>query len=170
MKKNSLLFILLLLGCDNRNGPTNPRGTFLETITVEMELVNRIELSDYSWQTIRTIGGTLIPENEEVSVENFRITWESDMFWLIDDTAGYFRLLCRNCRNGVWWGNDGSRDTIEYDFNIMVPVTNQVSISNAEGQFWNVLAPVRSMVDRSMTLWWSVNGTLVDSQSIFLME
>ena len=38
------------------------------------------------------------------------------------------------------------------------------------GDFGNVLAPVRSMVGKSMWLWWSINGTVIDSMSIFLME
>jgi len=167
------LFLLCssLFTCDDRYGPTQTSPIFQENIMLEWPRINRIELSDFNWQTIYTMSGKLIPENEEVSVENFRVTWSSDMHWLMGDTSKYFRQLCRTCEMGVLWDRqDGSHDTIPYDFHSMPPVTNQVSITNADGEFSNVLAPVRSMRDRTMTLYVSVNGALVDSQSIFLME
>jgi hypothetical protein len=92
------------------------------------------------------------------------------MFWSINDTAGYFRSDCRGCRNGTWYGSDGSIVDMQYDFHTMAPVTNQVSLADSNGDFGNVLAPVRSMVGKSMWLWWSINGTVIDSMSIFLME
>ena len=56
------------------------------------------------------------------------------------------------------------------DLDIMAPVTNYVSITDENGDFRNVIAPVRSMVGKSMWLWWEINCVMIDSQSIFLME
>lgn len=172
LKSVSVSIILLItIGCEDNSllGPTYWEES-TERVYVDMTLVDRIELNDYSWQTLYTISGDLEAEDPSVSVENFRVTWESDMFWMVNDTTGYFRLNCRTCTDGVWYDNDGSTLEMQYDFHTMAPVTNQVSMTDSDGNFSNVIAPVRSMVNRSMWLWWSVNGTLVDSMSIFLME
>ena len=171
--KNVSVSILLLIsiGCED-NAILGPQSEERESIRVfvDMPIIQRIELNDYSWQTLFTIDGDLESEDPNQSLEFFRVTWESNMFWLVNDTTGYFKTNCRTCTNGVWYDSDGSTIEMEYDFHSMAPVTNQVSITNSEGNFSNVIAPVRSMVGRSMWLWWSVNGTLVDSMSIFLME
>mgnify|MGYP003115364553 FL=1 len=164
------LLLLISIGCES-DALVGPRTEQEATrIFVDMPYVGSIELNDYSWQTLVTITGDLEAEDQTSSVENFRITWESNMFWLVNDTTGYFRANCRTCSDGVWYGADGAVLPMEYDFHSMAPVTNQVSISNQDGEFSNVLAPVRSMVGESMWLWWSVNDVLVDSMSIYLME
>ena len=162
----SLLF-LLIVGCDSTpTGSQHYHGT--ANVTVVMPSIPRIELNDYSWQTLVTMYGLL--ESDDVDVKNMRIEWQSDMFWLVGDTTGYMRLDCRTCINGTWYGTDGTEFPMTYNFHTMSPVTNQVSLADAAGEFGNVLAPVRSMVGESMWLWWSINGTVVDSMSIFLME
>jgi len=137
-------------------------------VTVIMPSIPRIELSDYTWQTLVTMYGLL--ESDNINVENMRIEWQSDMFWVVDDTTGYFRLDCRTCIGGTWYDTDGTSSRMTYNFHTMAPVTNQVSLADSEGEFGNVLAPVRSMVGQSMWLWWSINNTVVDSMSIYLME
>ena len=171
LKSVSVSIILLItIGCEDNAilGPQHESESV--RVYVDMPQIDRIELNDYSWQTLYTIDGDLESDDPTVSLEYFRVTWDSDMFWLINDTSGYFRLNCRTCTDGVWYDHDGSTLEMEYDFHSMAPVTNQVSLTNSEGNFSNVIAPVRSMVGQSMWLWWSVNGTLVDSMSIFLME
>jgi len=137
-------------------------------VTVIMPSIPRIELSDYTWQTLVTMYGLL--ESDNINVENMRIEWQSDMFWVVDDTTGYFRLDCRTCIGGTWYDTDGTSSRMTYNFHTMAPVTNQVSLADSEGEFGNVLAPVRSMVGQSMWLWWSINDTVIDSMSIYLME
>ena len=159
----SLLF-LLVVGCeDTRVGHEHE----VANVTVVVPLIERIELDDHRWQTLVTMYGTL---ESDVNVEHIRIEWQSDMFWVVGDTTGYFRLNCRTCVDGFWYDNTGVIEPMVYNFHSMSPVTNQVSLTDSEGTFGNVLAPVRSMVDRSMMLWWSIGGTVVDSMSIFLME
>ena len=164
----STLF-LLIIACES------PVGTGMSThehatgnVTVIMPSITRIELSDYTWQTLVTMYGLL--ESDNINVENMRIEWQSDMFWVVDDTTGYFRLDCRTCIGGTWYDTDGTSSRMTYNFHTMAPVTNQVSLADSEGEFGNVLAPVRSMVGQSMWLWWSINNTVVDSMSIYLME
>ena len=160
---------LLIIACES------PVGTGMSThehvtgnVTVIMPSIPRIELNDYTWQTLVTVYGLL--ESDNIDVENMRVEWSSDMFWVVHDSAGYFKLDCRTCVNGTWYDSDGTTEPMTYNFHTMAPVTNQVSLADATGEFGNVLAPVRSMVGRSMWLWWSIIGTVVDSMSIFLME
>lgn len=161
----STLF-LLIAACEVPTEPSHEHVT--GNVMVTMPLIPRIELNSYTWQTIVTMYGLL--ESENVSVENMRIEWQSDMFWVVHDTTGYFRLDCRTCVNGTWYDTDGTTSSMTYNFHTMAPVTNQVSLADSEGEFGNVLAPVRSMVSQSMWLWWSINGTVVDSMSIFIMD
>ena len=162
------LLLLIAIGCED--DPIGP-GDFPDdniNVLVSMPLIERIELNDYSWQTLVTIYGNL--ESDDIDVEFMRVEWDSDMFWLIYDTTGYFRADCRGCVSGTWYSSDGSTEDMQYDFHTMAPVTNQVSLADSGGEFGNVLAPVRSMIGESMWLWWSINGTVIDSMSIFLME
>jgi len=162
------LLLLITIGCESDSilGPRTQSEPI--HVIVTMPLIERIELNDYSWQTLMTIYGNL--SSEDTDVEFMRVEWDSDMFWSINDTAGYFRADCRGCSNGTWYSSDGSTEEMQYDFHTMAPVTNQVSLADSNGDFGNVLAPVRSMVGKSMWLWWSINGTVIDSMSIFLME
>lgn len=164
----SLVFVFLI-GCESDAlvGPQN-EDRVAHIIVTMVNMPDMIELNDYSWQTLRTLYGNL--ESEDVNVEHTRIEWFSDMYWVVGDTSGYFRLDCRECIDGTWYDSDGSTLEMRYDFHSMAPVTNQVSMANSDGDFGNVIAPVRSMVGHSMWLWWSIHGTVVDSMSIFLME
>ena len=162
----SLLLLLISTGCED-NSVIGPQNDPIH-VTVTMPLIERIELNDYSWQTLMTIYGNL--SSEDTDVEFMRVEWDSDMFWSIYDTTGYFRADCRGCESGTWYDSDGSIEPMQFDFHTMAPVTNQVSLADSGGDFGNVLAPVRSMVGKSMWLWWSINGTVIDSMSIFLME
>ncbi|MEC8169844.1 MAG: hypothetical protein VX036_01300 [Pseudomonadota bacterium] len=166
-RKGSVLasLLILLVGCES---PTEPTNIDPATVTVTMERIPNIELNDYSWQTIKTVDGNL--SSDDVDVENFRVEWSSDMYWSVHDTAGYFKLNCRTCRDGVWYGSDGTTEEMILDLDIMAPVTNYVSITDENGDFRNVIAPVRSMVGKSMWLWWEINCVMIDSQSIYLME
>ena len=162
----SLLLLLISTSCED-NAVIGPQNDPIH-VTVTMPLIERIELNDYSWQTLMTIYGNL--SSEDTDVEFMRVEWDSDMFWSIYDTTGYFRADCRGCESGTWYDSDGSIEPMQFDFHTMAPVTNQVSLADSGGDFGNVLAPVRSMVGKSMWLWWSINGTVIDSMSIFLME
>ena len=162
----SLLF-LLIIGCESSpTGTQNYHGT--AEVSVIMPSIESIELNDYSWQTLVTMYGVL--ESDNIDVKNIRIEWQSDMFWIVGNTTGYFKLDCRTCVNGTWYDTDGTTIPMIYNFHTMSPVTNQVSIADASGEFGNVLAPVNIMNDDFMWLWWSINGTVVDSMSIFLMD
>ena len=161
--KLKLFLTLLLFSCDPISESTLP-----PKVTVTMLQVPRIELYDSHFITPLTIWGEL--QSDEVDVSNMTVTWLSDMYWNENDSSGFYRSLCRTCTNGIWYGLDGSRDTTQINLMEVRWITEMESKVNDLGRFHNTLTPIRPMVNRNMWLWWYVEGTLVDSQQIFLME
>lgn len=161
------IIIILLIGCESPIGP----GDFEEynnsgTVYCSVPDIPEIELDDAKWQTLKPVDGEL--SSEEIDVQYIRVSFQSDMFWIVGDTTGYFKSNCRGCQDGVWYDTDGTVQEMYYDFHTMAPVTNQVSLAREDGTFRNMLAPVKSMKGDAMWLWWSINGTIIDSMSISL--
>jgi len=168
-----IIFFLLgfatftIIGCeDTRLEEERQVGDSYGTVYVSVEPVPSIELNDYSWQTLKTMYGDLA--SDYANIANIRIEWESDMFWLVYDTTGYFKADCKGCESGTWYDSGGSTLEMEYDFHTMAPVTNFISITDENGSFGNVIAPVRSMKGDSMWLWWTVANVYSDSMLIVL--
>ena len=105
-------------------------------------------------------------ESNDMDVTYTRVEWNSDMFWHITDNTGYFRLDWRECEDGTWYDQDGTTSRDVFSEHVYVPVTNQVSLVDDDGEFRNVLAPVQSMIGQHMWLWWSMSNTVIDSQRI----
>ena len=78
------ILLLISIGCED-NAVLGPQRTQSEPIhvIVTMPLIERIELNDYSWQTLMTIYGNL--SSEDADVEFMRVEWDYDMFWSIND-------------------------------------------------------------------------------------
>jgi len=57
---------------------------------------------------------------------------------------------------------------MDYNFHTMSPVTNQVSIVDENGNFKNIIAPVSSMENTTMMLWWNVGNSYIDSMEVVL--
>ena len=49
-------------------------------------------------------------------------------------------------------------------------ITERSSVADSSGNFYNTLTPVNTMKDGFMWLWWSIEGTVIDSEEIFLMD
>ncbi len=83
-------------------------------------------------------------------LDNFRIGWESNLYWQLNDTLGYIIKE----RFSDWTGRYVSTDTSYITgFNgFTVPTTNEVSYSNQDGELNNMIAPVRSMIGDTLIL------------------
>ena len=89
------------------------------------------------------------------SAELIKVVWSSNLYWYLGDTLGYI----------VHEGLTDDLIYVSYDtsyitgFNGMeVPTSNQASYSNAEGEVNNMIAPVRSMIGDTMTVFWRFSG------------
>ena len=166
--RSILFFILLFVGCDDRIEEPDRQH-----IIVTMLQIDRIEIRDNLWITPAPIWGHL--ESEEADVDRLVVHWWSNMYWNENDSSGYYKLLCRKCREAVWHDMDGTRDTMLISIDSLRWITETHSISDSNGNFYNTLTPVSTMrahdLDGSfMWLWWSIQGTVIDSQEIFLMD
>ena len=165
--KKIIYIILLLFSCDGIN------SNKIANVEVTMLRIPYIPLSIYNWDTPIYMYGTL--ESNNFDVEGMVVNWFSDMYWDENDSSGYYRLLCGRCDEAVWYSMYGTTDTTTINIGQLRWVTQRSSIADSLGNFYNVLTPVSSMRGHDgmgswMWLWWSIEGTVVDSQQIFLMD
>ena len=151
---------LLFIGCSNPL-KDNDRNDEFATIKFDMRLPEdsngyyHLTVDRGSWQTIHRVSGSIT--NEGFGVENFRVEWESNLYWYLGDTLGY--VVKRGLTDNLEYV---SYDTVYVTgFNGMeVPTSNKISYSNSEGIFSNMIAPVKSMVGDTMrltTYWYDGN-------------
>ena len=168
--KKLLLISILLLSCVDERIATRLRNAHIE---VTMLRIPYIPLMSSNWETPITIYGTL--ESEDTRVERMVVNWWSDMFWNENDSSGYYKLLCGRCRDAVWYDMDGTQDTMTISIDSLRWITERSSVADSSGNFYNTLTPVYPMRGHDgdgsfMWLWWSIEGTVIDSQEIFLMD
>ena len=163
-----ILILTLLTGsCDDRvEDPTK------SNVIVTMLRVDRIEILDNLWITPAPIWRHL--ESEEADVERLVVHWWSNMYWDEDDSSGHYRLLTNRRNKAIWYDNFGNRDTMDVNVDTLRWITDEYSIVDSLGYFYNTLTPTRVMQNKGsgseMKLYWSIENTLVDSQEIFLMD
>ena len=142
---------LLFIGCSNPYSSEN-KDEFA-TIKFDMRLPEdsngyyHLTVNQDSWQTLHRVSGSITQDG--YGVENFRIEWESNLYWYIGDTLGY--IIKRNFNmDGQYVSYDTTYLT---QFNGMeVPTSNMISYSNSKGELNNMIAPVKSMVGDTMRL------------------
>jgi len=164
--KRIILSLLLLFSCEEN------KGDKIANIEVTMLRIPYIPLNSYIWETPTYMYGTL--ESDNFDVEGMVVNWFSDMYWDENDSSGYYKLLCGRCDEAVWYDMDGTTDTTTIDINELRWVTQRSSVTDSLGNFYNVLTPVTTMIGHNeygswMWLWWSIEGTVIDSQEIYLM-
>ncbi len=111
------------------------------------------------WQTLHRIEGLAFTSDTTAYVPNLRVEWESNLYWYLGDTLGYFIRRTIN--------SDGQYVSLDTSYAIgfeghEVPTTNQVSYSNGYGEINNMIAPVRSMKGDTLYLtatWFSDTAT-----------
>tara|TARA_B100000575_G_C23139564_1_gene662833 strand:+ start:4071 stop:4547 length:477 start_codon:yes stop_codon:yes gene_type:complete len=137
-------------------------------VEVTMLRVPYVPLSVTEWETPIYIYGQLNSNNYDV--EGMIVNWYTDTYWDVSDSTSYYRLLCGDCDYGVRYDLDGTTDTSLVNIYNLKWITDRSSVVDSLGYFYNVLRPVYPMRNSFMTLWWSIEGTVIDSQEIFLMD
>ena len=159
--------LLLFLGCDDRvKDPTEAN------IIVTMLRIDRIEILDNIWITPAPIWGHL--ESEDAPVDRLVVHWWSNMYWNENDSTGHYKLLPNRRNRAIWYDNFGNRDTVDVNVDTLRWTTDEYSIVDSAGYFYNTLTPVKVMQGKGsgswLKLYWSIENTLIDSQEIFLMD
>ena len=163
-----LIGLLLLLSCDDRVEEPNQANVIVTMLRVE-----RIELLNNLWVTPSPMWGHL--ESNDTVVDRLVVHWWTNMYWDEDDSSGYYKLLPNRRNKAVWYDDFGNRDTVNVNVDTLRWITDEYSLVDSLGYFYNTLTPVRPMrgydlMGRVMKLYWSIENTLVDSQEIFLMD
>ena len=163
-----LFGLLLILSCDDRVEEPNQANVIVTMLRVE-----RIELLNNLWVTPSPMWGHL--ESNDTVVDRLVVHWWTNMYWDEDDSSGYYKLLPNRRNKAVWYDDFGNRDTVNVNVDTLRWITDEYSLVDSLGYFYNTLTPVRPMrgydrMGRVMKLYWSIENTLVDSQEIFLMD
>ena len=102
-----------------------------------------------SWQTLYRVRGIVYKDG--VTAENMKFYWQSNLYWELGDTLGYY----------IHRGLTDDLEYVSYDTTYItgfsgmeVPTSNSASVSNSDGEVSNMIAPVKSMIGDTMTLQW----------------
>lgn len=109
------------------------------------------------WQTIHRFSGSIHYKGNPV--ENVRVEWESDFYWVLSDTAGYV-VDYAYTDDLVYIAIDTSYIYFGQE-QFLVPIVNPVSLTNSDGEFNCMFAPVLSQRGDTVSVFVNVldNGT-----------
>lgn len=148
---NTILVSCVLISCENFISSESKDE--LAELTFDMRLLKddngyyHLTLNRNTWQTLHRVSGSITKDS--YGVENFRVDWESDLYWLIGDTLGY--IVSRGLNMNLQYVSYDTTYLTQFN-GLEVPTTNMVSLSNNNGEFNNMIAPVRSMIGDTMRL------------------
>ena len=103
------------------------------------------------WQTIHRVSGHLNFEDGS-SAELIKISWASDLYWVLGDTLGY--IVHEGLTDDLVYVSYDTTYITGFD-GMEVLLSNKVSYSNADSEINNMIAPVQIMEGDTMTLYWS---------------
>ena len=143
----SLILSFFFISCEDNTYNYQYDITFDMRLNEDDNGYYHLTVDRNTWQTLHRVTGSVTSMNN--SVENFWVEWESNLYWYIGDTLGY--VVSRGLTDELVYVN--------YDTNYVtwfngyeVPTSNQISYSNSNGVFHNMIAPVKSMVGDTMKL------------------
>ena len=144
----TILVSILLTSCES---PTSSKEfadlTFDMRLTQDTNGYYHLTLDRNKWQTLHRVSGSIVKDG--YGVENFRVEWESDLYWIIGDTLGY--IVSRGLNMNLQYVNYDTTYLTQFN-GLEVSTSNPVSLSNSSGEFNNMIAPVRSMIGDTMRL------------------
>ena len=141
----------VLISCENFTSSESEDE--LSELTFDMRLLKddngyyHLTLNRNTWQTLHRVSGSITKDS--YGVENFRVEWESDLYWIIGDTLGY--IVSRGLNMNLQYVNYDTTYLTQFN-GLEVPTTNMVSLSNDNCELNNMIAPVKSMIGDTMRL------------------
>ena len=170
-----LLFISLVLwlSCEDGNELNEEsQSTYHFDLIYEDTGITKDDNDNYhltinrnSWQTLYRVRGIVYKDG--VTIENMKFYWQSNLYWELGDTLGYY----------IHRGLTDDLEYVSYDTTYItgfsgmeVPTSNTASVSNADGEVSNMIAPVKSMIGDTLILNWEfydwIYGNYAGSGSI----
>jgi len=144
----SLIVVSTFISCEDNKRDRTASLKFDLGLPIDKNGYHLLNIDKSNWQTLHRVSGLV--EADSQPIENFWVTWTSDLFWYLGDTLGY--IVDR--RYSLYVGRYVYGDTsFMVGFNGMeVPTTNMTSLSNSDGEINNMIAPVKSMIGDTMYL------------------
>lgn len=107
----------------------------------------KLTLDRSNWQTLHRVSGHLFYDGEPV--ESARISWLSNLYWILGDTLGY--IIHRGLTDDLIY--------VSYDTTYItglegmeVPTINPASYTGSDGEFSQMIAPVLIMAGDTMDI------------------
>ena len=181
MKKELILFLvasLLCVSCESGDSLNNEsQSTYNFEIVYENTGITK-DNNDYfhliidrdNWQTLYRVRG--IVYKDDVPTPNIKFNWQSNLFWELGDTLGYY----------IHRGLTDDLEYVSYDTTyitgfsgIEVPTSNTSSVSGQDGEVSNMIAPVRIMIGDTLVLDyyyfdWIYESDLFQGQIKFVLD
>ena len=168
--------VIALIGFSLFIGCSSPVESTISPITFELDAglledsngYYHLLIDNSKWQTLHRLSGHVYRDGDPMNVTKF--AWASNLYWIINDTLGYI----------IESGLTGDLVYVNYDttyitwFNgFEVPIVNGASYSNEDGEVNTMIAPVRSMVGDTATIFyvyhdeWTYEDTYGEFNIIF---
>ena len=154
----TLIGFNLFVGCGEPYYPEEEVGEFTTPIVFELDSGLELDLNGYyhlpidesKWQTLHRISGHVYRDTIPVNVVSF--SWISDFYWTIGDTFGYVIANNGLTDDLVYVAYDTTYITWFDGFE--VPILNGSSYSREDGEVNTMIAPVRTMVGDTSTIYY----------------
>lgn len=158
--KTVFLFLCMatLMSCEEKTQEVNDNYTLtvktnLDTTVdgfyrLKLDLTRLPHIQPTTIQTLHVIEGNLLSDNN-VPGQSKLIKWESSHMWVSTDSLDMIIYKTIN-RLGYWV----PYDTIYIDSfkGTIIPIVSNVSYTDMEGEFINVIAPVDEMIGDTLTI------------------
>tara|TARA_R110002012_G_scaffold70018_1_gene180778 strand:- start:300 stop:791 length:492 start_codon:yes stop_codon:yes gene_type:complete len=145
-----ILFFLIIFGCED-----------IEKSRYEFKLNPRLEIDnngnyhlnvlDQNIQTLHRLNASITKDGQPI--ENIFMEWESNLWWLLSDTSGYF--INQNLNDQARWVSSDTSYMVGFK-GFEVPTINCCSYSNPKGQLNTMLGVVPQMRGDTMIVSYSI--------------
>ena len=142
----------LFVGCSSLFGPEDISSITFELdskLTEDVNGYHHLTIDTTQWQTLHRISGHVYRDGESVNVLKFG--WASSHYWIVGDDYGY--IVKRGLTDDLVYV---SYDTtyITWFGGYEVPIVNGSSYSREDGEVNTVIAPVKTMVGDTATIFY----------------
>lgn len=155
VKRIISLPILFMIGCADVDmyvpEPVIDVEPYCNMPDIDGDGVYELQLRD-TWQTTHPID--FMVKVDSMAVQYAHIKFESNLYWALDDTIGYFTHR--------WLTDEMEYNTYDTSYVIggnlhdLVPTSNGSSLTDSDGTTRNMIAPVQSMVGDTLELIYDV--------------
>ena len=168
----TLIGFSLFVGCSNPTEPIPPILFELDArLPVDGNGYYHLTIDQTKWQTLHRISGiTYRDGHRDDPIQNIKFGWSSNFYWYVGDTLGY--IIAHGLTDDMEYvGYDTTYITWFNGFE--VPVVNSASYSNSDGEVNTMIAPIRTMVGDTATIYygyfdnWTYDETYGEFNIIF---